>query len=223
MRVIAFGCSYTYGHGLPDCIDKNNHKAPGPNPSIFSWANLFATKHMRRPCVNMSNCGASNQRIAWNILNFDFRENDYVIIMWTHPFRNGMINQDKTVTEFKWYNLNEKRSKLYYQHIDNDVNSLYNYASSINLVEKYLKTKQIQFLNLEHVDSKNLYKEHDLINLHNTLEFHNYGLYFSAPPIRFQDVAVDKRHPGRKAHHWYASQLAEKTKVKFNLENIFKK
>lgn len=34
-RLIAFGCSHTYGHGLPDCFIPPHR--PGTDPSKLSW------------------------------------------------------------------------------------------------------------------------------------------------------------------------------------------
>ena len=35
-RLVVFGCSHTYGHGLRDCYDPlTGH--PGPQPSLQAW------------------------------------------------------------------------------------------------------------------------------------------------------------------------------------------
>ena len=40
-NLFAYGCSHTYGHGLPDCIDKGN--TPGPYPSRQGFASHVAS------------------------------------------------------------------------------------------------------------------------------------------------------------------------------------
>ena len=45
-RLVAFGCSYTYGHGLPDCIMAKGRA--GKRPSKFAWPYLLAKKLDKR-------------------------------------------------------------------------------------------------------------------------------------------------------------------------------
>lgn len=37
-KLVVFGCSFTFGHGLPDCLDVNK-KGPGTLPSKMAWSN----------------------------------------------------------------------------------------------------------------------------------------------------------------------------------------
>ena len=41
-RLIAYGCSYTYGHSLEDCVDPNNLALPGDKPSAFAYPQQIA-------------------------------------------------------------------------------------------------------------------------------------------------------------------------------------
>jgi hypothetical protein len=43
MRIIAFGCSYTYGHGLSDCLD-NDMMTQGPTHSNLAYPSILAEK-----------------------------------------------------------------------------------------------------------------------------------------------------------------------------------
>ena len=79
-RLITFGCSYTFGIGLPDC------KYGDKNPSKLGWPTLLSDR-MGAELVNISASGASNFEILYNILNFDFQDTDTVVIMWTHFYR----------------------------------------------------------------------------------------------------------------------------------------
>ena len=79
-RLIAFGCSLTYGFGLPDCyVSDMQH---GPNPSVHAWPALTATA-LKLDIVNKAISGASNLKILNEILNFDFNIEDTVIILWS--------------------------------------------------------------------------------------------------------------------------------------------
>ena len=80
-RLVAFGCSVTYGHGLEDCIASDGIGA-GSIPSKFSLPSILADK-MNLDCDNRAVCGLSNLGIVDKILNYSFNEDDMIIIMWT--------------------------------------------------------------------------------------------------------------------------------------------
>jgi hypothetical protein len=84
-RLITFGCSYTFGTGLPDCIETSI-------PSNLGWPAILG-KLMDRTVVNVSAGGASNFEILYNILNFKFDEQDTVVIMWTHYSRDTFFRK----------------------------------------------------------------------------------------------------------------------------------
>lgn len=101
-RLIAFGCSYTYGHGLVDChIDPDK---PGPTHSKLAWPSLLANM-LNVELVNCSNPGASNLNILWKLLNFDFQQDDMCVVMWTHfgrhPFTN--LKYDSSIIDWDEY------------------------------------------------------------------------------------------------------------------------
>jgi len=66
-KIVTFGCSVTYGHGLPDC-----HIAPdmpGKSPSKLAWPSLVANQ-ANVQLSNQGKCGASNLEILYNILKY---------------------------------------------------------------------------------------------------------------------------------------------------------
>ena len=76
-RLVTFGCSFTYGQGLPDCLDIETD-----GPSQMGWPALLAKK-LDRELVNNSSPGSSNLEILHQILNFEFLEDDIAVVMWT--------------------------------------------------------------------------------------------------------------------------------------------
>ena len=66
-RLLAFGCSYTYGEGLEDCWSPLN-KTFGPLPSKQAWPSILG-KDLGREVHNFGICGASNKHIWHTILN----------------------------------------------------------------------------------------------------------------------------------------------------------
>jgi hypothetical protein len=80
-RLVIFGCSFTYGSGLPDCV---NWEAA---PSKHSWTQLVADK-LGYTLDNQGCPGGSNLEILYKILNYKFITTDQVIIMWSLPMRD---------------------------------------------------------------------------------------------------------------------------------------
>ena len=74
-RIIAHGCSCTYGHSLEDCVDPVDTALPGPAPSKMAYPQLIADT-LGRECINASTPGIGNLNILRNILNFDYQEDD---------------------------------------------------------------------------------------------------------------------------------------------------
>ena len=61
MRIISFGCSYTYGHGLADCLEEDKI-TQGADPSKLAFASLLAKK-INCKCINLGKSGNSNKEI----------------------------------------------------------------------------------------------------------------------------------------------------------------
>ena len=85
-RLVAFGCSYTYGEALPDCYDPATGRA-GPHPSMFAWPKLLADK-LNVECVNCGEPAFSNAAILSHILDFKFCHDDICAILWTFKSRD---------------------------------------------------------------------------------------------------------------------------------------
>lgn len=201
-RLITFGCSYTYGHGLQDCYDSKTGHA-GPQPSRFAWPNILGKK-LKKRIVNLSQPGASNKEILYYLQNFIFHKSDLVVILWTYPHRDCiLVDSNKIIQATARDNYNWYIEKI--KHGDFDVyHQMWTY---INYAKLYLDNKNIS-------------------NYHFTIDFR----YIVNPPkfnivyiedldflkIRDQfDVALDKDHPGKMGH----LQTAKQMKVKIDAYN----
>ena len=206
-RLIAFGCSHTYGEGLSGSTD---------SASPLAWPNVLANLSNRK-CVNASRPGSSNKRIWNDIVNFEFEKNDVVFIMWTEVSRTCIIKKDTIEDIGVWKVDHMDSSKKYYEllfdindsvmdlnlrssHCDLYLNSLgiknYHLVYSeilidhkVNTVAKKLKT----------MDRKSYRKE--TFNKANLL-----GLDFSEISKSY-DKALDGRHPGELAHKELADKI----------------
>lgn len=81
MRIIAVGCSFTYGQYLdtdsPACTQ----------PSLQAWPNIVA-QHFDADCVNMGWPGGSPRYCMVRLLDFQFQPGDVACILWPSIFRH---------------------------------------------------------------------------------------------------------------------------------------
>ena len=210
-RLLAFGCSNTYGHGLEDCLLKDNQ--PGPQPSKFAWPSLLANK-LNIPCLNLAEPGSSNQDILRKILSEDIHENDIIVILWTHYSRDvlyvehraqGSNTDKKTGLDYMlvghwmidpnngYSSVKHIVASYYVAHtdIDQQIRSWL----AIHHAENYLaslKTKSYLFF----LDARNiLYKKPPFLKFKNLQDLQLWDTLFVKHPR-----APDNNHPGLEAH-----------------------
>lgn len=93
-KIIAFGCSHTFGMGLKDCYLGEEQKFKAPDtPSEFAWPNLLAKK-FETECDNQSIPGGSNYEILHKIIDYDYRPSNVVVVGWTTPQRDILKNNN---------------------------------------------------------------------------------------------------------------------------------
>jgi len=208
-RLIAFGCSNTYGEALPDCWD-NDHSTYGPNPSKFAWPQLTADA-LNLECINLGVPGTSNKQICNDVLNTEFEETDIVVIMWTYVTRTCFFQNKEEVMQYGG-SKNSKRilvqdvsntrhdrerrkyNAMYYKSFYTDANSnieSYMYLNLVNLFlsEKGIKSYHISCNSIQHGVRKSLQSftlsppEWNCVDLPNIINC-------------FIDKALDNAHPG---------------------------
>jgi hypothetical protein len=196
-RLITFGCSYPYGHGLPDCYNAETHSY-GKLPSKLSYPFLYS-KELGIECINMSRPGSSIKEMCYNISRFSFQQDDIVLLAWTHTQRSCIIKKDIPHILGHW--CPDKESKYYYKffytNLDEEVNTKI-YIEWANL--KLAKNKVINLPPIVHhredynfdIDVNFLGKNIDQFSI---------------------DIAVDNVHPGVKSHELYTKYLLEQLNV----------
>lgn len=171
MRLVTFGCSNTFGSGLED--------------QTQAWPYVLANE-LSKEVDNQAVPGASNLQILETILNYNFKQDDLVIVMWTivnrdFIFPNEQIGiwQDKPIIK-DWLNTHSEydlvtRSWYYIHHCNlflKDINiPCYNFAVDFKLLNKH----KPPYINTTLLNCR--------VDLH-----------------KFLDRAKDKIHPGPKAH-----------------------
>jgi hypothetical protein len=199
-RLITFGCSYTYGHGLEDCHIEP--KSPGPNPSKYAWPNLLG-QMLGLDVVNYSNPGASNIHILWKLLNFDFTDDDLCVIMWSHFGREPFSNLKYDSDNIDWDN-----------YEDSVVKSLPT-LSRENIVIRNIIDIHHGYLHLTNKNIKHLF-------IMGPID----ALLYKLPGIKIPtlmtdihvkkylvDLALDGMHPGPNTHMNIAKELMDKINV----------
>jgi hypothetical protein len=116
-RLVAFGCSFTYGSGLPDCF--HPVRRTGRYPSKVGWVQLLADR-LNLSAHNMGVPAASNLEILYNVLNFEFKKTDTVVIMWTLPNRDLFFKKYSFKYKFQQLGLwnTDKLSKRWMESLD---------------------------------------------------------------------------------------------------------
>lgn len=202
-RLITFGCSFVYGHGLPDCHIPPNLQ--GPEPSKMGWPNMLADK-LGYECVNKAEVGMGNFEILLKLLDTKLEPDDIVIIGFTYFPR------------FDRYRMTDKEgngkiiAKDFRSQRDMVVNMLgsdhypeKNYWDNwlcIQHCELYLSSKNIKYIIYQNVQKLNQeVRPKKFIDLKN---FWNEG------HLILVDLANDLRHPGIESNRLQFEMIHDK-------------
>lgn len=198
-RLIAFGCSFTYGHGLSDCfippID------PGLNPSKFAWPQLIADK-LGLECYNQSIPGDSNKDIWYNIVNFDFEDNDIVVVHWSFPDRYAVFNDDGSVRKLASWNADDPVSDYYYRHFHSVTDATLDFYLRADHIKHMFESKNIPAYYL--IPNKEFYQP-----VPNWCNIKFEDVYLKEMRNMYKSIALDNSHPGELAHEKFAQALLE--------------
>lgn len=141
-RLITFGCSFTYGQGLPDCLTNED------GPSQYAWPSLLANR-LDRKLVNASSPGSSNLEILHQILNFQFKKDDLAVVMWTVFDRDTAFYKklfsSKTVLEKIGAWCTHGFGKKVLQRLDLHDQAIKSWIY-IQHADLFLKSKQIRYI-----------------------------------------------------------------------------
>jgi len=139
-RIVAFGCSHTNGAGMIDTwIDNDYIEAP----SKYSYVNTLA-KSANMDLINKGINGASNRQISNEILNFTFKDDDIVYVMWTYIERSCIIKEDRTIRIGAW--IDNKINNIFYKNIYEYHNLLLESQHYIQLAKLHLEKTGVKFV-----------------------------------------------------------------------------
>ena len=202
-RLVAFGCSNSYGHGLPDCFNPKTN-GPGNSPSEYAWPALLG-KSLGIPIVNASDCGVSNLEILNNILNFKFKKNDCVIIGWTYPERDMIFSKPQLLKKThnikigSWIDETMFRDwcKIHSEY-DMIVRNWYN----VHHASLYLRSLGIE--------QHNFFVDHITMAKHKPKYIDVSTIDINFIKLCKTDTGLDGNHPGSKTHELVADAIKSK-------------
>lgn len=202
-RIIFFGCSITYGHGLPDCIIGECN--PGDTHSNLGYPQLLGDR-LGKKVINRSLPGSSNLRILNRILDFEFTKTDTVFIQWTIFNRSGVFSQStesfQNIHEIRPYNQTKIARSFYEMHTDYDL--VHKTMFDIHHANLFLKDKVGKLVNVMLVSSMDD-TLHNMVPIPSWFDI-NLG-YWKVDDITL-DLANDNGHPGLISQA-YMANLAE--------------
>lgn len=147
-RLVAFGCSFTYGQGLPNSKIGNNTTKFASQPSDHSWPYKLA-EMLNVEGVNKGIPGASNLEILYHILNFDFKPNDIVVVMWSLPDRDLYFQSSRGFKPFRqlgtWLTNRNKYEEEWFKNLDFKDNCIKSWIY-IQHADLYLKSLSLKYI-----------------------------------------------------------------------------
>jgi hypothetical protein len=204
MRLIAFGCSHTYGEGQVDCLNyyDDHEEYPADTPSQYAWPALLGKK-LDKKVVNLGSPGCSNRYISEAILNTTIEKDDIIVILWTEVnrsivFRNSNITQSTNIHP----NYTTKLSKNYYKWIHNPYNSFLESLEAINLANYHLQNHRHVYNFKANFISKSS-DTNDI--LYEYPEWNKVTLINQS--LHWVDLAADKDHPGPESQKLIARDM----------------
>ena len=208
-RIVAFGDSQTYGYYLT-----SENKGYGTSCHKDAWPGKLSSL-LNIPVINNGVCGASNKEIWLEAIQFDYKPNDIVCILWSFFDRDFFPNGDTqdNILGFYGHYLGKKlipnyytdvSNTSYYKNLHTNFNSLLNFSLYKTQLASHLNYNNIPyiFMNLEVSNMPKNSFEWDRVNCYSI----NYVL---------NDFANDNSHYGTQSHCY----VAEEFKRKINAEN----
>ena len=197
-RLIAFGCSNTYGQGLEDCHILPNF--PGPSPSKTAWPNTLGNLLNCSEVINQSIPGASNKLIWKTIVDFNFKQDDLVIIMWSHLERHCFFSNDQQIPIGPW--IKNKANKFYYKVFYSKTDSILDFFNRADHSKRYLDS--LHLLNYHTATGRTTVNAILKRPSWCSVDFMNTSLQNIR---KLHPPALDDLHAGQAAHDQFANEL----------------
>jgi len=235
-RLIAFGCSNTLGQALPDIWNFDKNKPNNDKgPSKYAWPQLLANK-LDVECINNGIQGNAPKDTWWLIMNFPFKDNDIVTILWPHIFRTTFLTEPTPENNpqyyeplwpayySRWQNHRQVRvwaderggsawskqhSKYYIKHYQFYLDCILDLYVRADQIRYFLNEKNIK--NFHALSHENITTFGHYLTDENKFHIENVDMSFMKNFLywryNFLDFGLDNLHPGTKTHQMIADSL----------------
>jgi|TARA_B100001094_G_C18153449_1_gene785056 hypothetical protein len=208
-KLVAFGCSLTFGSYLDDIHPDNN------TPSKLAWPQVLGDL-AGIPVDNQANPGASNKEIAHQILNYNFDPTDIVVVCWSFSDRFCIIRKDNMLRLGVWHanpkyfssdeleREKQQVSTAFFTHMHDENDMSLNQHYCIHYANLFLNSKKIKNY---HLMARNfMKKDYKFFDTPMLTETDYLQLIVENP------LALDNDHPGKQTHQLLAQEIFEETK-----------
>lgn len=223
-KLIALGCSYTYGHGLTDCWN-SQRQMPGPEPSKLAWPNTLTRCLNIATTKNLSKPGSSTKYALHTLANYpNLDETCLVTIMYPSHVRSFRIpyEGDHLIPSNPTGNIT-KNQLYHYLKLYNELDALGTQFLYAEYLKSYVLEKTGRPL-LPIIMSYGYYQQ-TYSDLHPHLQGLPYAKRYFENAINLSvskyahigdwPFAEDKAHPGLGWHTDTAEFIAEKCKKRW--------
>lgn len=203
-RLVVFGCSFVYGHGLEDCfVPPLGH---GSTPSKQGWPNILAEK-LGYDCVNYSYPGIGNFEILIKVLQTEFKPDDLVIIAFSYFSRFERYEMIDNLGNGEVISKNYRERSNLMEKIGRENYEAKNYWNNwlaiqhCELVLDKQNVKNHSYLGIMPANAQKIPYPNKLITLNN---------FWQDVNLTFTDHALDNMHPGKESHRLQAELIYSK-------------
>lgn len=202
-RLITFGCSNTYGQGLPDCGEPPKYL--GEQPSQLAWPSILA-KRIDRLCDNQANPGNSNRQILWQIINYgNYDLKDVVVILWAPRIRSSIITGrgrwDHIPLHIPEWEGQPDENRVWRKYKVKTLNEYDNIIESLHYIDYAHRILSERVHTVMHYVSDDDLLTHNETYIQPKL-IANGKKYMSRYPL-----ALDGGHPGEEGHAAFANKI----------------
>lgn len=138
-RLVAIGCSHTYGHGCPDVTCYGDERDNSQAKSVYAWPNVLGRKLGIPEVMNISGGGWSNKAIWHACNNFSFHKDDLVVVLWTYDHRINFITSADPAHPVRRMHMDTKEANIYYKRFFNELDNRHTNFLYIDHVQRQLQ------------------------------------------------------------------------------------
>ncbi len=227
--LVTFGCSFTFGHGLMDCIHKDG-TSHGPKPSAIAWPSILKSLANFKTVDNMAVPGSSNKSITKDIIQYKkYTKNTFVVILWSNFDRHTIFKDrveklhmmphfiNKEMPRAFWASIGnesdgdefKRKIKSYYGDFHEEFDVYFDQMIRMNYIHSWLKDKGIQNIHIfaEHLKPQGLNQHKRFFNNFMIRDIRA-KVYSYKKDFKIDD-ALDRPipHPGPASHKFFAHNI----------------